>query len=757
MSAPTTEIIWSFPLGSPLYLLAGFLLVGLILAVSLKFRCRRLSKGKRFTLATLRLIMLAIIGLCFANPVKLIETPVAGAAVGKVAVIFDTSGSMRIPTTGGDSRLVESIKSFARLQRSTEAYADYDYFRLDETLSSVNQLDSLVALPEAPVDSKLNQQLLSLHNSLDFNRYKKVLVYTDGINTGSHWGLRTGNTSPRDMSILIADSELPMECNGEITRIEHPHYAYLNTETLIHLSYRVDHLPRKLPITVTLLDDAQNNLFEREMMPNSDRQQVFGHLNITQKIYQADWQHYRLRLSVDGKVLDESEIAILGRKRLPKKILIVQGYADLNLTPLRSVFNEKKYFDVSYRFIDDSWISYDEAPAEFYLRDYYDVVILMNLTTSGEINKVGRRLEDFIKSGGAVVCLMQDPITAASIQGCNYRHLFPLIPNANQPPNDVGNLIFDPSNGRIRVVATEHPRSPFTQFNRYYNAVAKGEAQESLHPFKLTAEGRASQLFRSAERNQDLVPQYAKIVTTLKLQNAAQVLADSHHKERFPVVASQFFGSGHVLQFATGALWEWKAVSNQEGSDFETFWRNVLSFVTSHQTDFCEWETVELDGPGQRLLQATFKQIEPFNTESGWKFFIESDGEKSRFVPALNANGHFSAKLPLGDYNMYRVVAEDANGNEVDAYHHFRPETRPLEYERLVADFENASAIAAVFENTEVVSMSDSTLLSGLETKIALPETKIEKVSVWQTWFMISLLLLLYGVDLFLRRNWKTI
>lgn len=217
------NILWN-PIGGSLWfsLIVAVAILG-VLVYSSKLRKQPLPRGKFLTLATLRFALIACLIVSLANPTQVIEITKTQQIPERYAVLFDTSGSMRLKNAQGQSRLEDSITFFEKMAEAMPAGSTFDFFSLDTFVSPANDLNTFAQLDETPILSELNKHLLNLDATIETEGYSKIFTFTDAINTGKSWQNTVTRTQPHPMTIFVPDLDLLPSASGRIFQIGRAH------------------------------------------------------------------------------------------------------------------------------------------------------------------------------------------------------------------------------------------------------------------------------------------------------------------------------------------------------------------------------------------------------------------------------------------------------------------------------------------------------------------------------------------------------
>ena len=234
--------------------------------------------------------------------------------------------------------------------------------------------------------------------------------------------------------------------------------------------------------------------------------------------------------------------------------------------------------------------------------------------------------------------------------------------------------------------------------------------------------------------------------------------------KRYPVLASQRFGRGRALLFATDGSWHWRMQMESSNHSPETFWRQMLHSLvneTPSQVAVAAEKPLYLDEQHVRLqAQVADESFQPVNGASVTATVSAPDGSKSD-IPmqlAVEEDGIFRAEIEAPSAGVYRVEVSARNGEKEvgrsSAY--FQRADGGLEY---FSSEQNVSFLTRLAEQT-------GGKYYPIEKADALPEqltyspAGISVPEVRDLWDMPVWLILLFGMkgtEWVLRKRWRSI
>jgi uncharacterized membrane protein len=143
--------------------------------------------------------------------------------------------------------------------------------------------------------------------------------------------------------------------------------------------------------------------------------------------------------------------------------------------------------------------------------------------------------------------------------------------------------------GRAGLSDGGYASSPFAEILPVSLPDRKNTFKREPANAELTPAGRESAILRledSAERNAERwkkLPHLANYQEVGAAKPGAVVLAEAipTSKGRFPLLATQAYGRGHVAMLATGGTWRWRMWQESTDTSHATFWQQLMRWLVS--------------------------------------------------------------------------------------------------------------------------------------------------------------------------------
>ncbi|MGL6196325.1 MAG: hypothetical protein ACRC2T_16025, partial [Thermoguttaceae bacterium] len=259
-----------------------------------------------------------------------------------------------------------------------------------------------------------------------------------------------------------------------------------------------------------------------------------------------------------------------------------------------------------------------------------------------------------------------------------------------------------------------------------------------------------------------LLPELEKIRRIKPKQAAREILTAGFQ----PILVQGTFGSGRVLAFAGNTTWFWWFDHEKE---HKRFWRQLILWLAKMDDSMQGDCWIELERPRFGAGE-TVKFKVRLRTEKGEEVTnpkVEAtvrypDGEEET-VSIINENGTATGSIRNtsrpGDYSI-RATASPSGASALniglhEASSRFLVFEQDMEMDNPVADPTLLANIAGITGASAVVAETLPNLLQELEKKSELLTEKREtKLTLYDSWFALILVILLFSIEWFLRKLW---
>lgn len=278
---------------------------------------------------------------------------------------------------------------------------------------------------------------------------------------------------------------------------------------------------------------------------------------------------------------------------------------------------------------------------------------------------------------------------------------------------------------------------------------------------KLARGSEGESLLRLGENNQalwDKLPPLDGANRFGKLKPAAHLLAETESGQ--PLLVYQVAGNGRVLAFAGDSTWHW--VMHGHGEAHKRFWRQVILWLAKKTAQGDVWVRIDerRHHPGGRVefaVGARTAQNEPI-LDADFRTEIQLPDGGIRPITVVRQGeefvGSFFETQLAGDYTINVRATRD--GKELGtAKARFLVYEQDLELDNAVAERGMLETLASTTGGESIAPEQLPALLEKLKKVPQELEIEIQtKKSLWDTWPLLLLLVLLLSVEWYLRKSW---
>ena len=521
-----------------------------------------LSAGQRAVLTALRVAALLLLVLFLLRPVTSEPGPARDAIV---SVLLDNSRSMRI--SDGTSRRIDRAVALVRdelLPALSERF-EVAVYSLD---GQVSLPGVLTVEPSAP-RTDLATMLQTLAERDDGRPVAGIVVVSDGGDTsgGGLAAVVDGGLPPVfTVSVGSADPRADLEVTnltaGDVS------VAASVVELTAEVVRRGD---EKRPITVRLLE-GDRLLQVRHLTPLADGVPVRATFDVRPRDDSATRYTVEVRSEVDEEVVENNRRSVLVRPpERARRVLMVEGAPGFEHSFLKRVWSADPGVDLDavvrkgqnaegehtfYVQGDPSRVAalssgYPTDRAELF---EYDAIVFANIEGGFYHPTQHTMTAEFVAHrGGGLLLLGSSSFRGRGLGGSAIEDVLPVeLSDRGQPVSVDG---------------------------RYAHR----------HRLLLTDDGAAHPIMRLGPTTQDTreawdaAPSLSGSVSLGAAKAGASVLALVGRPEggASPLVAVQRYGRGRSMVFAGEAAWRWKMMMPAESRVYETFWGQVVRWLTA--------------------------------------------------------------------------------------------------------------------------------------------------------------------------------
>jgi hypothetical protein len=795
MSIPGAHGDWEWQFGgwlrgvSPLaaWSLVIFLALGGILLILYLYRrtLRELSPGRRGILTGLRILVLLAVLLCLANPVRVERAERKPAHPRTLAVLVDRSASMDAMDNRAESRLANAVRAWKRhageLQPQFEAV---EYYRFGTALAKAPSLE-VAAGPDQPAAGETHLYE-ALGQTLDTSP-AAIVCLTDGLDT-TGTSAATVTAQAQQMGVPLdfvpARNRLRPAESLNIREIKTPSTVLRNT------SFNASAI---LEINAAKEEEVPVELWSGSGQLANITLKVRAGTNVlpwTVSVKSGEPGPMPLEFRLGEGVRQEvaaSTTQIVAKKGV--EILYYQGALQWGYRFLLSALESDPSFTLTSLLnpalnikmtsaMAGSPAALTDLPEDAAQLKRFQIVILAHVFADQLSARQQQALVQYAKDGGAVFFITPDTASTAAFAGTQIEQMLPVIfatPN-QESPEQTAERIFQ-----------EHMQaiggSQSADETVFAGEAIRRRSIADLHPFALPPGSvGGSKLFQPGKA----LPEYFETAEVRGVKPGAEILAVQPARSPAPssadpaptpddrptaarvLLARQRFGAGSTAVLTTDLLWRWKLSLPSSSRAAETFWQQLMLSLVPAETGqglrllrkgnaytamVNRALTLRVEGSGDS--KPTLTSVSPHGERktlalremaavggSAWEADFLPDGEGRWQLDAANPD-QAHARLTIPVSAQVRTAETQNLPADVDGMRRLAEATGGV----LLGENDGAAFRAPVPENAAGVQADAVPGLGTLEPR--------HTEALWNTRWLIALLLGVYGVELVTRRLFR--
>ncbi len=759
--------------------------VGLLVTYLYRIDARRLSRNQWIFLLCWRIAMVMLILLLLMEPSYRLVTTEKRPPV--VAVVIDESRSMSLPAAsdnpfialaGGDKRVsrytvaihaaakvipqlnkTHRIKILAASDR-VETIADIPYRSGISEKELLNLLKKKHPKPTGNF-SLLGDALEEVVKRLSASsKLSAVFFFTDGRVTG---GTSIAETAPVAVSAgvpvytigLGSTEPLP---DLKLTDLTAPPDANINDVMEIQVTVS-NAIKPSLRVPLELYEEGKKEpvATRKLVLPLGEKR-----ISISTIPTREGEIKYTLKLPVPPEDLEPSNNSISFHVNVSKKklrVLFVAGRPTMEYLHIVPALVRDRMMSVSC-FLQSADVNavqqgneiiqeLPRTPSEW---DTYDVVILYDIDPNRFTNEQENSLEQLIQNGGGLLFIAGRTFGMSrllQVRGAKMRAMLPVEINKNIPPDY--DMLYD---------------KPF-----HIARTREGEK----HPMLIFAPTK--------EKNDEIWRSFSNLdffwhqpVIKVKRQ-AVPLLAVKRSRggydRRKCIMALMRYGKGSVAYLGIHTMWRWRFP--MENYDYDRFWNQVVRYLAEYRMLGSQRQVLlatdkKIYSPGE-TVKITLSILDPalatqLRTEHISVAVRDEHGGEYRVMLRQQGNdystrtGTFLARR-LGEHEVHarHVLSTDLAAKKAlfDEKTHFTVRMQTPEFKDTTADLaslkETAETTGGMWANHTNISDRLPKFPSSVDTTPQyIPHEKFD--DLWDTWYVLLLLIVMTTVELWFRRYW---
>ncbi len=782
MTADNLEhfVQWDFPGGVVGLLLFVFALVALVL-LSYRFTLRALPPKQKAILIALRIASLAIIVFCLCNPKTVSVKKISSGGDKTVAVVIDTSSSMRKKTFSGSTRVKNAVAYWKKHAAEVAPGVKCEFYAFDDTLRKTKALDTIPATNWKPL--KKTHLFNTIEKTCEKYQTKQIdgaIFITDGVDTSgapSSIASTMLKSSMMPCAFVPATDPVPHKPFAKLARIECASAASANSSVPVSILTAYSGLPQGSTVSIDVIQNGRKKIFHHSMKaaspaPNSKD------IPLSLELATPGEYAYEAILKVDGDIQSKAFWTVTCLEKHPAKVLLYMGGLDWGARFMKTVAAlDKEDFELDVKFapgILNNSIATENIDATFPSEtdlERYSIVIILKMEKGQISNEIESRLHDYVSNGGALLFIIANSASAAHYANSPLEKLLPVF--FEKDIHDQSK--FDRKTADFLKKMEEYRKKTkargMAAWSKYNPNVDYSMKEPPLTTMALTREGKESPVFSylqatHANWKKISIPAFQDCALITDAKPGAEVLAvhpefKTKQGKRI-LLAVQRYGSGRTAVLATDPLWRWKLSLDSRDPSYELFWKHIIGWLSSGLKNEPAWRL-----PSMILETGTVANIF-FDVPAAAKFddvkiqFHAVDLESKRKIqmhPCESSPHQYRFKFTPPRTSRFRLIAS-AQGKTVAATTFSSTgELASSELELLTPDTKTLKRLAAASPAGNFISMSNNlSRLKWLKPNTDEPKIEVRTESpLWHQSWLFVLLLLLFATDLCIRRKFRLV
>jgi uncharacterized membrane protein len=749
---------WSFEPIADNAAVVALILVGLVLALSIRPRFGTVGTGRNALLTLLRLLTIVIVGFMLLRPTRISTT--TEPRIAKLLVLFDRSRSMQLPDrSGGVSRwesqklaLEKIYESWPELAKTTEVR----WYEYDRTLRELElKPNEKLSLEGSPTGEQTDIGV-SLEEALRRESGKRlagVLLLGDGTQTQLQTTAESAAVArqlndefgaPLFTTVFGPAGDAAQAKDVAVDRLDEQYLVFVKNEAVIRGRVKIaGFVNQPIPLQLQLFDanGKQVESLEQKKVARTDGESVEFEFPYTPQTA----GHFKLTVSAKeqpGELVTKNNAlsAYLTVLEGGLRVLFIDSGKRAEYKFLKRSLHESPDIELDEFLIDSlNRKTWPVNLAPLLKENKYDVFLLGNIPANAWSEESQQLLTKAVEQGQGLLCIGGvRTFGAGNYYGSPLAEALPIVFDRFEKQDfdspDRGDLFLP---GPITLTPTSSH-----VVTRFVEGVENEKAWQRLPPLD-----------------------FANRFSSLKTSPGVRVLLQGAKQE--PLLVSNEYGSGRVLTFAGESTFHW--VLQGQAVQHKRFWRQAILWLArrdeTQQSDVWLKLAQRRFQPGANVAFNVGARSPEGELISNAQFnvaliFPDGKSQSIRVTPGKeHASGAFTAKEP-GDYAL-EVTATHEGRTLGKSRAEFFVFDQDVEMSNPVADHEHFARLSLAtkdFGGRPVPVEELSQLLSELAHRPADEEEHQIKWRFgdepWSAWLCLSLLACLLGSEWWLRKKW---
>jgi uncharacterized membrane protein len=702
-----------------------------------------LTRGRRAVLVGLRALIFLLIGFCLLRPIIVVpSTRIANAVV---PIVVDASRSMRLRDADGATRFdaARQIVRTALLPALDPSFA-VEILAMKDTLSA-QPLDRV--RPDGG-SSDLRGALAAVNERYRGQRVAGIVLVSDGAETPAETSAPPGQAEPPVFTIGVGAAKPPRD--REVLAVSVGDSSL--SDSVVELSAAV--VSRGFagaPVLLRVLENGRA-VHVRRVSPPDDGTPLTERFRVSPR--QDAASVYVVEVASDQAELtgDNNRYSVLvrppGRRR---RVLLVEGAPGFEHSFLKRAWQLDRGLEIdssvrkgrNERGDQTYYVQAARARSATLTTGYpatrealfaYDAIVLANIEADLLTREQLDLTVDFVADrGGGLLMLGARSLAPAGLMKTPLEELMPV-----EFSDRLGRAAMGASvGGRLNRVAltSEGLRHPMMQIGP--NPVEVRKQWEEMPPLgSTTALGSGK-------------PGASVLAVTVGAGGGAR-----------PLVAVQRYGRGRSMVFAGEASWRWRMMQPSGNKTYETFWRQAGRWLAAPAPDpvALAVPSVPVGGRAALTLDVRDTAFRPVSDGTVTLRATDPTGavRELQAVPDAEVSGRFVAQLPAEQAGLVRIDAEARRGTELLGTAREWALVGGVDRE-MIDPRRNDDVLDRLARETggaRFTAADGRALRDKLVAAAAAASRPPEERELWQTPWMLALVLGMLSIEWGLRRRW---
>jgi hypothetical protein len=702
---------------------------------------RAISPFRRKFLGALRLALLLVILVCLANPVKVDLPDHKSAKPRELAVVVDRSASMEQADNRSETRLDNSLRHWKRHEEAAgEAFDSVKYYQFSTDLQKA---DSLALAASAGVAGQETHLYAALNGLLETGP-AAVVCLTDGLDTTDEKAENLVTKAQRQRIpfyfVAARNRSRPIDYLN-IQTVKVPLEVLRQTKFTANLVVEVSSLKDKqLPVSVW---QNGEKLADQMLAIRAGWNVLPWSVEISAG--EAGELPLEFRVGTGPDQLSAgSTVQVVEKQTID--ILHYQGAMQWGVTFFLSALHSDPSFKVNRILsptlgLKSALLDLPESVEEL---EKYQIVVLSHPDPKVIPDRTVAALQEYARRGGGILFIASAAEVTKQFAGSPLEVFMPVSfedPKA-RPAEDPRLQKFQDD---MRALGGANGRQDTLFASRAEKSQRKAPP---LIPFQFSKEAKRTMPLPDGQ----YTPLFYDFAPIRAVKPGAQVIAvhptetDSDGKTPRVLMAKQQFGEGFSAVLSTDMLWRWKLSLPSSSRAVETFWQQFMLALAPVAKDGLI--LTKMNGPG-KVNSPMAIRMDGGTAQADLAVTAAGPDGRKQDLPVTRNDDHWQVELKPDAEGLWEVSARSTGGSYARLVFPVSGKAITTEMLNLPSDVNGLRCIAqatggALIEDVPVFQKAAASVSPPAASQVATP--------LWNSQWIIALLLTVYAVDLMTRR-----